>query len=100
MKEKGNFKCWLGKFFFENQSANPSENSSSAGPVSDWDRYVQEIENYLQQLLSSNLDEDEETAFEKERLENDSTKIELNIPETAVRALLHGRNHVKLTSIY
>lgn len=67
-RDKGSFKEWLERVFTERNMDSPvSRNSrgsstSSAiveSPVSQnqWEFYLQEIESYFQDLLSSNLDE-------------------------------------------
>lgn len=61
MRDKITFKDWLDKMFndkandSQDKSASPSSNNSVT--QNQWGFYLQEIENYYQELLSSNLEE-------------------------------------------
>uniref|UniRef100_A0A5B7C0T3 RING-type E3 ubiquitin transferase n=1 Tax=Davidia involucrata TaxID=16924 RepID=A0A5B7C0T3_DAVIN len=64
VRERPTFKGWLGKMFAEsathekNPGTSPSSSTSNDSPYQ-WENYVQEIENYFEQLLSSNADEED-----------------------------------------
>jgi len=62
MRDKVTFKDWLDKMFSD-KTNDYSQNRLSASPSStnlvqnQWEFYLQDIENYYQELLSSNLEE-------------------------------------------
>lgn len=64
-----NIRSWIGKMFhdpgrnLDRSSANNDDPTASGSP---WDKNFQEIENYFQQLLSLNLEEDENGVEEEE----------------------------------
>lgn len=68
-REKASLKKWVGKMFFDqtnspernsrHSSSTSSVNSNSPNSQNQWEIHAQEIECYLQQLLSSDLDADD-----------------------------------------
>uniref|UniRef100_A0A1J3EW90 RING-type E3 ubiquitin transferase n=1 Tax=Noccaea caerulescens TaxID=107243 RepID=A0A1J3EW90_NOCCA len=69
-----NIRSWIGKMFYDpgrnldRTSANSDDPSASGSP---WDKHLLEMENYFQQLLSLNLDEEENGVEEEEEEEDD-----------------------------
>lgn len=55
-RDKCSFKGWLGKIMFSESTKAPLPINQIDGPQNQWEDHVQEIENYFQQLLSSNAD--------------------------------------------
>ncbi|PON32216.1 Tyrosine-protein kinase [Parasponia andersonii] len=95
LREKGSFKDWLGKIFIPNSpnslEKNPrrllsssSINLDSPSSQTQWENYVQEIEDYFQHLLSLNLDE-EDCDQETENFDQQSPNpiVELGMAEHA-----------------
>lgn len=64
VSKKNSFKGWLGKMFQDNSATeksppcSPSSSTSNDSP-NQWEKYVEEIETYFSQLLSSNADEED-----------------------------------------
>ena len=94
LRQKGSFKDWLGKFFIPNQpnslENNPrrllsssSSNLDSPSSQTQWENYVQEIEDYFQHLLSLNLDEEVCDRQENETFDQQSPVVELGSAEYA-----------------
>lgn len=61
---KTSFKGWFGKMFAESPTSHHAHASSTSSTIADspnslnqWENYVEEIENYFQQLMSLNMDE-------------------------------------------
>lgn len=69
-----NIRSWIGKMFhdpgrsLDRSSTNNDDPTASGSP---WDKNLQEMENYFQQLLSMNLEEDDENGVEEEEEEED-----------------------------
>lgn len=77
MKDKITFKDWFEKMFTERNMDSPERRSSSrsltsssssatiespVSPQNQWEFYLQEIESYYQDLLASNLEEDNDVS--------------------------------------
>ncbi|KAJ4878634.1 U-box domain-containing protein kinase family protein [Raphanus sativus] len=64
-----NIRSWIGKMFHDperNLDRSSSSNDSSTSSGSPWDKNLQEMESYFQQLLSLNLEEDDVEETEEE----------------------------------
>ncbi|XAR73496.1 Non-specific serine/threonine protein kinase [Bertholletia excelsa] len=88
-KEKGIFKGWLGKKLLdcatnEKNLRNLSSPSTNNDSLDQWEDYVQEIESYFRQLLSSNSDK-EGPEEHKEALRNGQSS-EPDMPENMISA--------------
>lgn len=64
LRDKVSFKDWLEKMFNDKSNESPGRSASTSStnfesPVTQdhWEFYLQEIENYYQELMSSNLEE-------------------------------------------
>ncbi|KAA8546699.1 hypothetical protein F0562_003070 [Nyssa sinensis] len=81
VRERNSLKGWLGKMFAEsatiekNPGTSPSSSTSNDSPYQ-WENYVQEIENYFEQLLSSNSDE-EDHEMENDILQTSPTEPDM-----------------------
>lgn len=58
LKERPSIKGWIGKFFPENANGknhceSPSSSSASNGAPDQWEKYIEEIEKYINELSSS-----------------------------------------------
>ncbi|KAJ7943737.1 Kinase family protein [Quillaja saponaria] len=84
LRDKLSFRDWLGKMFLENLINSPgrssrrlspsSTNLGSPGSQNQWEFNLQEIENYFQELLSSNL-------IEEEGIEQDNDVLQISPTE-------------------
>ena len=83
-----NIKSWIGKMFHDpgrNLDRSSSGNDDdSAGRGSPWDKNLQEMESYFQQLLSLNLEEDDVEETEEDDNEEE-VEVTLNVLQHMVR---------------
>lgn len=94
LREKGSFRYWLGKIFIPNTPnslentprrllSSSSINLDSPSSQTQWENYVQEIEDYFQHLLSLNLDEEECDQENENFGQQISPVVEFGTPEHA-----------------
>ncbi|KAA8530751.1 hypothetical protein F0562_005481 [Nyssa sinensis] len=82
VRERSSFRGWLGKMFSEtaanekNHVTSPSSSTSNGSP-DQWENYVQEIENYFHQLLSTNSDEDQDHGMENDISQTSPTEPDM-----------------------
>lgn len=79
-----NIRSWIGKMFHDperNLDRSSSSNDSSTSSGSPWDKNLQEMESYFQQLLSLNLEEDDVEETEEE----DEEEVALDVLQHMVR---------------
>ena len=68
-----------------------SSNDDSTGSGSPWDKNLQEMESYFQQLLSLNLEEDDVEETEEDDDEEEEVEVALNVLQHMVRAYRNVR---------
>ncbi|KAG7614313.1 Protein kinase-like domain superfamily [Arabidopsis suecica] len=92
-----NIRSWIGKMFHDpgrNLDRSSGNNDDPTASGSSWDKNLQEIENYFQQLLSLNLAEEEtENVVEEEQEDDDD--VALNVLQHMVK-ILRKVNEAKL----
>ncbi|CAN6983080.1 unnamed protein product [Brassica oleracea var. botrytis] len=77
-----NIRSWIGKMFHDpgrnlDRSSNGSDDPAASG--SPWDKNLQEMEIYFQQLLSLNLEEDDEDNVQEEEDEDGGDEVALDV---------------------
>ncbi|WZZ12587.1 hypothetical protein YC2023_105676 [Brassica napus] len=75
-----NMRSWIGKMFHDpgrSLDRSSSSNDDSTGSGSPWDKNLQEMESYFQQLLSLNLEEDD--VEETEEDDDEEEGVALNV---------------------
>ena len=89
-----NIKSWIGKMFHDpgrSLDRSSSSNDDSTGSGSPWDKNLQEMESYFQQLLSLNLEEDDVEETEEDDDEEEEVEVALNVLQHMVRAYRNVR---------
>ncbi|KAH0908964.1 hypothetical protein HID58_032285 [Brassica napus] len=79
-----NMRSWIGKMFHDpgrSLDRSSSSNDDSTGSGSPWDKNLQEMESYFQQLLSLNLEEDDNVAEKLEYVRRKVNEAKLMIEE-------------------
>jgi len=83
-----NIRSWIGKMFHDpgrNLDRSSGNNDDPTASGSSWDKNLQEIENYFQQLLSLNLAEEETENVVEEQEDDDD--VALNVLQHMVKIL-------------
>lgn len=83
-----NIRSWIGKMFHDpgrnlDRSSNGSDDPAASG--SPWDKNLQEMEIYFQQLLSLNLEEDDEDNVQEEEDEDGGDEVALDVLQHLVK---------------
>lgn len=85
-----NIRSWIGKMFYDpgrNLDRSPTNNDDPTASGSPWDKNLQEMENYFQQLLNLNLDEEEEEENGVQEEEEDDD-VALDVLQHMVKEIL------------